>query len=162
MHDTFDDDSLLAGGKEDQVRAVDGLPQARSEIVSAPVGSGLLCDAGTESEQLVDERDGARDSEGERIESCAIIVTQANEMLRPIHDRMPAILDADHFDLWLDTKAPLAETKALLRPFPGVMTVFPVSSRVNAVRNDDPDCLAPIGPAIMSCHAARSSAYAAE
>jgi putative SOS response-associated peptidase YedK len=99
---------------------------------------------------------------GERIESCAIIVTQANEMLRPIHDRMPAILDGDHFDSWLDMKAPLTDVKALLRPFPGAMTLFPVSSRVNAVRNDDPDCLAPIGPAIMSCHAARSSAYAAE
>jgi putative SOS response-associated peptidase YedK len=57
--------------------------------------------------------------DGERIESCTIIVTQANEMLRPIHGRMPAILDGDHFDSWLDTKAPLAEVKALLRPFPG-------------------------------------------
>jgi putative SOS response-associated peptidase YedK len=75
-------------------------------------------------------------------------------MLRRIHDRMPAILDGDHFDSWLDTKAPLAEAKALLRPYPGAMTLFPVSSRVNAVHNDDPDCVRPIGPAVMSCHAA--------
>ena len=95
---------------------------------------------------------------GERIQSCTIAVTQAKEMLRPIHDRMPAILDGDHFDSWLDMKAPLAEVKALLRPFSGAMTLCPVSSRVNnAVRNDDPDCLAAIGPAVMSCHAARSS-----
>ena len=91
---------------------------------------------------------------GERIQSCTIAVTQANDMLRPIHDRMPAILDGDHFDSWLDTKAPLAEAKALLRPYPGAMALFPVSSRVNAVRNDDPDCVRPICPAVMSCHAA--------
>jgi hypothetical protein len=59
---------------------------------------------------------------------------------------MPAILDDDHFDSWLDTKAPLAEAKALLRSFPGAMALFPVSSRVNAVHNDDPDCLAPMNP----------------
>src|SRR5512132_1259868 len=77
--------------------------------------------------------------DGKRIESCTIAVTQANDSLRPIHDRMPAILDGDHFDSWLDTKAPVAEAKALLRPYTGAMTLFPVSSRVNAVRNDDPD-----------------------
>ena len=70
-------------------------------------------------------------------------------MLRPIHDRMPAILDGDHFDSWLDTKAPLAEAKALLRPYPGAMALFPVSSRVNAVHNDDPDCLARMD--LLSC-----------
>jgi putative SOS response-associated peptidase YedK len=90
---------------------------------------------------------------GERIQSCTIAVTQANDMLRPIHDRMPAILDGDHFDSWLDTKAPLAEAKALLRPYPGAMTLFPVSSRVNAVRNDDPDCLAPMD--LLSCPVTR-------
>jgi putative SOS response-associated peptidase YedK len=48
-------------------------------------------------------------------------------MLRPIHDRMPAILAADHFDSWLNMKAPLAQAKALLRPYPGAMTICPVS-----------------------------------
>jgi putative SOS response-associated peptidase YedK len=90
---------------------------------------------------------------GERIQSCAIAVTQANKTLRPIHDRMPAILDADHFDVWLDTKAPLAQAKALLRPYPGAMTICPVSDRVNAVRNDDRTVSD--RPARLSCHAMR-------
>jgi putative SOS response-associated peptidase YedK len=89
-------------------------------------------------------------------------VTEANKLLRPIHDRMPAILVSDRFDLWLDSNAPLDQAKMLLKPYPGETTLFPISSRVNAVRNDDPDCLRPIGSAVMSCHAARSSAYAAE
>jgi putative SOS response-associated peptidase YedK len=72
-------------------------------------------------------------------------------MLRPIHDRMPAILAADHFDVWLDTKAPLAQAKARLRPYPGAMTIYPVSDWVNAVRNDG---LRPTGLAVMSCDAA--------
>ena len=55
MHDAFDDDCVLAGGKEDQVASVNGLPQARSEIVSAPVCSGPFGDARAESEQIVDE-----------------------------------------------------------------------------------------------------------
>lgn len=79
--------------------------------------------------------------DGERIESCTIVVTEANEVLRSIHDRMPVILDADRFDLWLDTKTPLDEAKALLRAYIGEMTLYPVSPRVNSVRNDDSHCL---------------------
>lgn len=83
--------------------------------------------------------------DGERIESCTIVVTEANAVLRPIHDRMPVILDADRFDLWLDTTTPLDEAQALLRAYVGEMTLYPISPRVNSVRNDDPDCLEPIG-----------------
>jgi putative SOS response-associated peptidase YedK len=85
---------------------------------------------------------------GARIDSCTIIVTEANAMLRPIHDRMPVILDPERFDAWLDTGRPIAETKAVLKPFAGEMTLFPVSRRVNSVRNDDPECREPVGPAL--------------
>lgn len=84
--------------------------------------------------------------EGERIDSCTIIVTEANAMLRPIHDRMPVILDAECFDEWLDTGRPIETAKALLKPYAGEMTLFPVSRRVNSVRNDDPGCREPVGP----------------
>ena len=55
--------------------------------------------------------------DGEALESCTILTTESNEVVKPIHDRMPAILNGDHFDSWLDTKAPLAEAKALLEAF---------------------------------------------
>jgi putative SOS response-associated peptidase YedK len=79
--------------------------------------------------------------EGEKIESCTIIVTAANEQLEPIHDRMPVILEPDQFDAWLDTSSPLDDARALLQPFDGEMTAYPVSQRVNNVRNDDPGCI---------------------
>lgn len=76
---------------------------------------------------------------GERIESFTIITTDANEVVRPLHDRMPVILDAADFDAWL--AAPRAD---LLRPCPAErLAAHPVSPRVNNPRNDDPDCLAP-------------------
>ena len=74
----------------------------------------------------------------ERIESCAIIVTEANELIRPIHDRMPVILDPEDFDMWLDLERGGEEAQRLLKPYEGELTVRPVSTRVNNVRNDDP------------------------
>ena len=79
------------------------------------------------------------------IQSFAIVVTDANEMMRPIHERMPVILHPSDFDAWLDAKTPPAEAQALLRPYdPEAMEAFPVSTRVNSPRNDDPDCVAPL------------------
>ncbi|MBK1701872.1 SOS response-associated peptidase [Thiococcus pfennigii] len=76
---------------------------------------------------------------GEVVESCAVIVTAANRLLRPIHDRMPVLLDPEHFAAWLDpanddTQALLA----LLRPYSSEpLRVVPVSRRVNDPRHDD-------------------------
>lgn len=78
-----------------------------------------------------------------------------NEKLREIHDRMPAILDADQFDSWLDTKA-LPKPRRCLGQYPGAMAICPVSDQVNAVRNDDPNCLAPINR--LSCRTLPSAA----
>lgn len=81
---------------------------------------------------------------GESIESCTIIVTVAAASLSAIHDRMPVILQAGAFDTWLDPHLPPDRAKAMLVPFEGALTIHPVSRRVNAVRNDDADCLAPL------------------
>jgi putative SOS response-associated peptidase YedK len=83
-----------------------------------------------------------------RLESCTIIVTEANDFLRPVHDRMPVILTPERFADWLDPGRPLAESRALLQPFDGAMTRVPVSRRVNSVGNDDAGCIAPAGPEI--------------
>jgi putative SOS response-associated peptidase YedK len=74
------------------------------------------------------------------IKSCAIVTTNANEVLAPIHDRMPVILPEEAYHLWLDSKVHPVELKKLLDPFPSdEMKSWPVSSRVNFVDNDGED-----------------------
>lgn len=76
------------------------------------------------------------------IESFAILTTDANATLKPIHPRMPAILDRRDYEAWLD--AGNARAGELLRPAPDeALAAVPVSTRVNAVRNDDPDVMTP-------------------
>ncbi len=82
-----------------------------------------------------------------RIESCTIVVTEANARLRAIHDRMPVILAPEDHAAWLDPQSDRAALEALLKPFPPeALTAVPVSKRVNKVANDDPACLEPAGP----------------
>lgn len=75
--------------------------------------------------------------------SCAIITTDANESVRPLHDRMPVILPEAAWAAWLDPNNRDAEAlQALLRPCdPGLITLWPVSSRVNSPQNDSPDLI---------------------
>ena len=82
---------------------------------------------------------------GERIRSCAILTTAANDFMAPIHHRMPVILSAETEPLWLD---PLTEAPNTLEPLlvpapPELLDAREVSSTVNNVRNDNPGCLAP-------------------
>ena len=79
--------------------------------------------------------------EGEVLDTCTILTTEANALLRDAHDRMPVIVPRDDYARWLDLAD--ASVDDLLRPYPPEeMTVYPVSSRVNAVRNDDPSLIA--------------------
>lgn len=80
--------------------------------------------------------------DGETIESFTIITTEANEVVRAYHDRMPVILRREDYDAWLDPATKVEALQTLLRPCPaGWLTVSPVSRRVNNPRNDDPACL---------------------
>jgi len=83
---------------------------------------------------------------GEPIESCAIITTDANEILRPIHNRMPVILQPKDYAKWLDPEIQdAAELQDLLVPFPAEkMRTYPVSTLVNKVDNNSPECFAPV------------------
>jgi putative SOS response-associated peptidase YedK len=78
-----------------------------------------------------------RGENGKVIESCTILTTEANEVLLPVHDRMPVILHPETYDEWLDADARAVESlKELLRPYPASeMTSYPVSARVNSPRN---------------------------
>ncbi len=81
--------------------------------------------------------------DGEIIESCTILVTDANDLTRPIHDRMPVILKPKDYDLWLDPSVKDPKLlKPLLRPYPSEeMIVQPVSPKVNKATYDAPDCV---------------------
>lgn len=83
--------------------------------------------------------------EGEPVESCTIIVTDANALMRRIHDRMPVILDPADYDAWLDPQAHSpARLAELLQPFDAdKMTMRPVSRHVNSPKYDDPACIEP-------------------
>ncbi|WP_367280825.1 SOS response-associated peptidase [uncultured Chloroflexus sp.] len=75
--------------------------------------------------------------DGTLIESCTILTTAANEVVAPIHDRMPVMLPSDLAALWLDPAADVARLHELcLAPPPVALRVYPVSKAVNQVRND--------------------------
>lgn len=86
------------------------------------------------------------DPEGNRISSCAIITTAANDLLRPIHHRMPVILSKEVEDLWLDTALDDAQTLTqLLEPYPDdALEAYEVSALVNSASNDRPEVATPV------------------
>jgi len=85
-------------------------------------------------------------AEGEPLETCTIITTEPNDLMRPIHNRMPVILSPASYDQWLDpTFQQIARLNALLRPYPSEeLTAYPVNTLVNNPRYDTPQCLDPI------------------
>ncbi len=84
--------------------------------------------------------------EGETVESCAILTTSSNELIEPLHDRMPVILHSGEFRLWLDPEiSDPAKLRHLYRPYPSdLMEMYPVSSLVNSPRNESPDLITPV------------------
>ena len=85
-------------------------------------------------------------SRGE-LRSCAIVTTRANEVVAPLHDRMPVILPREAEEVWLDRATPTSLLRSLLVPLRSEDThVRPVGPAVNDVRYDGPECLAPPPP----------------
>jgi len=83
--------------------------------------------------------------DGETIKTCTIITTEANDLLKPIHDRMPVILTREAEGVWLD---PMIQDPArllpLLVPYPAEeMEAYPVSTTVNNPAHDGPECVSP-------------------
>ncbi|HKD79529.1 MAG TPA: SOS response-associated peptidase [Candidatus Angelobacter sp.] len=89
-----------------------------------------------------------KDPAGKVLESCTILTTEANALLKDIHDRMPVILSPDDYDSWLDPgETNPAHVADLLKPFDArLMGVYPVSSAVNSVKNDGPECALEVQP----------------
>jgi putative SOS response-associated peptidase YedK len=84
-----------------------------------------------------------RPKEGEALESFTILTTDANEVLEPIHNRMPVILDRKDYLRWMEPASTERLPVDLMRPYPAErMTSWPVSQRVGNVRNNDEELLA--------------------
>lgn len=87
------------------------------------------------------------DPEGAPVESCTILTTSPNDLMEPLHSRMPVILEPERYEAWLQP-APLspAAAEALLIPYPGDgLEAVRVCPLVNSVANDDPKCVEPVG-----------------
>jgi putative SOS response-associated peptidase YedK len=81
--------------------------------------------------------------DGEEIQSCTLITTEANALMEPIHDRMPVILSPEDYPIWLDAEFKDKESlKGLLRPCdPALLEAYPVTTLVNNPRNDLAKCI---------------------
>ncbi|MDQ3749902.1 MAG: SOS response-associated peptidase [Acidobacteriota bacterium] len=80
---------------------------------------------------------------GELLETFTIITTEANDVLKPVHDRMPVIIKAENYDEWLDPKVKDNEQfEKLLAPYPAnEMDSHPVSKAVNSPNEDSPELI---------------------
>lgn len=90
-----------------------------------------------------------QDAGGSEIESCAILVRDADRQVRPIHDRMPVIVAPESFALWLDTHSQKPEplqTLLAVQQAPE-LEIYPVGRKVNSPQNDAPDLLDPAADA---------------
>ncbi|QYR23709.1 SOS response-associated peptidase [Paenibacillus sp. sptzw28] len=84
--------------------------------------------------------------DGRKVSTCTILTTAPNELMAPIHDRMPVILEREDEALWLDRAFnDQRRLNQLLRPFPAEeLEAYPVSAAVGSVANDEPSCIEPI------------------
>lgn len=84
-----------------------------------------------------------QDPDGETIETCTLLTTEANKMMSPVHNRMPVILEPKNYDLWLDPQVTQKELlQPLLTPYDSeAMITYPVSTKVNNPRNDSSECV---------------------
>lgn len=81
---------------------------------------------------------------GRTIESCTILTTSPNDLMRPIHDRMPVVLSPVDYPMWLDGRSSSHDLLELLKPYGGDdLSEYPVSPRVNSPKHEGPDCLVP-------------------
>lgn len=84
--------------------------------------------------------------DGLPLDSCTIITTVANDLIQPLHVRMPVILAPRDYKVWLDPSVQDVDRLQFLlcRYPPGEMTAYPVSTQVNNPVNDTPQCIEPL------------------
>ena len=84
--------------------------------------------------------------DGELLTMSTVITTGANQLVMPIHERMPVIAPADKYDLWLDPRVQDSSVlPGLLNPYPSEeMELFPVTPKVNSFKFDSPESIEPL------------------
>jgi len=87
--------------------------------------------------------------DGSELQTCTLLTTEPNELLAPIHNRMPVIIAPEDYDEWLDVtnEEPhfLSLLHHLLRPYPAqAMDAYPVSAYVSNARNEGEACIKPV------------------
>ena len=85
------------------------------------------------------------DASGKKLETCTILTTAANALLRPLHERMPVVVAPADYAAWLD---PAVTDAAQVEPLlsgaaASELVVTPVTIRVNSIAHDDVECLTP-------------------
>lgn len=93
-----------------------------------------------------------RSPTGEVLQTFTVLTTGANDLVRPVHDRMPVILPPEHYRSWLaPALSEAAVIQELIRPFDAAaMRSYAVSPLVNSPRNDSPECLKPVEIEVQS------------
>ena len=82
------------------------------------------------------------DAAGKEHQTFAIITTEANELMAPIHNRMPVILQERDEEDWLNPQVSLDDAQAMLAPFPAeLLTAYTVSPKVNSPANNTPEVI---------------------
>ncbi len=84
--------------------------------------------------------------EGNEVETCTILTTTANSLIKKLHDRMPVILHNDELELWLDKNIDeVDQLRELFNPYPsGRIEEHIVSKDVNSPSNDNPSLITPV------------------
>jgi putative SOS response-associated peptidase YedK len=92
-----------------------------------------------------------KDSQNQPLRSCTLITVEPNSLVQSIHNRMPAMLDREGENLWLDTDThDPGSLRGILKPYPAeAMEMLTVSRRMNSPQFDDPACIAPIPPELL-------------
>jgi putative SOS response-associated peptidase YedK len=87
------------------------------------------------------------DPGAEPLRTCVIVTTGANDLMAPIHDRMPVVLAPENWAAWLDPSTDAETVAGLMAPAPSDwFEAFPISTLVNKVSNDGPHLLDPLPP----------------
>ena len=78
--------------------------------------------------------------------TACLVTTEANEVVREIHDRMPVIVPRSHFNEWLDADTPASIIDGLLQPYPAeLMAMIEANPLVNSPKNEGADLLSAAG-----------------
>ncbi len=79
------------------------------------------------------------------LETCTILTTGPNDLLAPIHNRMPVIIPSHSYEKWLDPAADITTLEELLKPYPAEeLSAYPVSRQVNNPAQDSPELITPV------------------